>query len=100
MSGTERDPSPREEHRSRDVDEKQGGTSPGEFAGLGIQMVVAILLFLYLGKWIDDRLGTSWIQIVGVFVGAGLSFYNMYRKLMSAQERDEAARKARRDGTP
>ena len=90
MPGTGKDPKPR-----------GGGTSPAEFAGLGLQFVVAILLFLYLGKWVDDRLGTTWIQIVGVFVGAGLSFYNMYHKLMKAQALDDAevaARKAEREG--
>jgi hypothetical protein len=32
-----------------------------------------------------------------VFLGAGASFYSMYRKLMAAQARHEAAQKARRD---
>jgi F0F1-type ATP synthase assembly protein I len=96
MTGKEKDPSPAD-NRARDVDAGEGGTSPGEFAGLGLQFVLAILLFLYLGKWIDDRLGTSWIQIVGVFVGAGLSFYNMYSKLMKAQKRDDEERKARKE---
>jgi F0F1-type ATP synthase assembly protein I len=99
MTGTRKDPSPGADP-ARDGDAGGGGTSPGEFAGLGLQMVLGILLFLYLGKWVDDRLGTSWIQIVGVFVGAGLSFYSMYRKLMAAQARDDAARKAKRDGSP
>lgn len=66
-----------------------GGTNQGneppsglEFAGLGIQFVVAILLFLYLGKWLDAKLGTApWLLVTGVFVGAGASFYGMYRKL-------------------
>ena len=104
MTGMQKDQSPggRDPNAARDVDARTGGTSPGEFAGLGLQFVIAILLFLYLGKWVDDRLGTSWFQIVGVFVGAGLSFYNMYRKLMAAQARDDmeqAERKARRDGS-
>jgi hypothetical protein len=36
--------------------------------------------------------------LVGVFLGAGASFYSMYRKLMAAQAREDAARKARREG--
>lgn len=62
--------------------------SGSEFAGLGLQFVVALLLFLFLGRWLDRRLGTyPWLQIVGVFVGAGGAFYGMYRKLMAAQAR-------------
>lgn len=51
-------------------------------AGIGVQFIVAILLFLFLGKWLDGRLGTApWLMIVGVFVGAGASMYAMYRKI-------------------
>jgi ATP synthase protein I len=72
-----------------------------EFAGVGLQFAVSILVFLYLGQWLDRKLGTApWLLIIGVFLGAGASFYSMYRKLMAAQARDEAARKLRRDGQP
>ena len=75
------------------------GFSVGEFAGVGLQFAVSILVFLYLGQWLDRKLGTApWLLIIGAFLGAGASFYSMYRKLMAAQARDEAARKRRRDG--
>ena len=74
------------------------GPSVGEFAGVGLQFAVSILVFLYLGQWLDRKLGTApWLLMGGVFLGAGASFYSMYRKLMAAQAREEAARKARRD---
>jgi F0F1-type ATP synthase assembly protein I len=51
-------------------------------AGLGVQFVVVILAFLFAGKWLDSRLGTSpWLLILGVFVGAAASMYGMYRKV-------------------
>ena len=88
MTGTQKDPSP-----------DAGGTSPSEFAGLGLQFVIAILGGLYAGQWLDRKLGTApWLLIIGVFSGAGLSFYSMYTKLMKAQAREDAARAARRDG--
>src|ERR671939_423109 len=60
-----------------------GGPSPATYVGLGFQFLGAILLFLYLGRWLDQRLGTTpWLLIVGVFVGAGAGFYSLYRKLM------------------
>ena len=92
MPGTGDDQSP-DRSPTRNVDAKTDGSSPGELAGLGLQMVIAILAFLYLGKWVDGKLGTSWCQVLGVFLGAGLSFYSMYRKLVAAQARDDAARK-------
>jgi len=49
---------------------------------MGVQFLIAILLFLFLGKWVDGRLGTApWFMIVGVFAGAGASMVAMYRKV-------------------
>lgn len=71
------------------------GVSGAEFAGVGVQFAAAILLFLWLGQWVDRRFGTTPIfLIIGVFTGAGGGFYSMYRRLMAAQ-RDRAARKER-----
>lgn len=69
------------------------GVSPSDFAGLGLQFVLAILLFLFAGKWVDARLGTEPVfLIVGTFVGAAAGFYSMYRKVTDATRRDNARR--------
>lgn len=63
----------------------------GKYAGLGFQFVFAILFFLWIGQWVDRKLGTDGIfLILGVFLGAGAAFYSMYRNLMADQKRDEA----------
>ncbi len=101
MTGTPKHPSPSVGRGPNPDEGGGGGTSTGEFAGLGLQFVVAILGGLYAGQWLDRKLGTApWLLIIGVFLGAGLSFYSMYHKLMTAQARDDAARKARREGQP
>lgn len=80
----------------RDVD-REAGISAGQFAGLGLQFAIAIIAFLYLGQWLDRKLGTDpWFLIIGVFTGAGAAFYSMYRKLMAVQAREDAERAARR----
>jgi F0F1-type ATP synthase assembly protein I len=62
-----------------------GGVPVSELAGFGLQFVVAILVFLYVGQWLDRRLGTApWLMIVGIFLGAGGTFYLMFRKLTAA----------------
>ena len=59
--------------------------------------MIAVLAGLYLGQWLDRKLGTApWLLIVGVFAGAGASFYSMYTKLMAAQASADAAQAARR----
>ncbi len=70
------------------------GPTGAEFAGIGVQFAASILLFLWLGQWVDKRIGTApWGLIIGVFTGAGGAFYAMYRKLMAAQRADDARRK-------
>jgi F0F1-type ATP synthase assembly protein I len=73
---------------------KPGLGAAGKYAGLGLQFAFSILLFLYIGQWIDRKLGTEGpFLLLGVFVGAGGAFYSMYRKLVAEQRRDEAAEK-------
>lgn len=56
-----------------------------DLAGAGVQFAVAILVFLFLGRWLDGRLGTSPIfLLVGAFVGAAGGFYSMYQKVTAA----------------
>jgi ATP synthase protein I len=63
--------------------------SPASFAGAGVQFVVSILLFLYIGKWLDAKFGTSpWLLMLGVFLGAGAGFYSFYRRIMAASRSD------------
>ena len=94
--------------RPRAAPPGHGGTAPGNdgpsaasYAGLGLQFLGAILLFLYVGRWLDARLGTApWLLIAGVFVGTGAGFYSLYRKLMKEQAKEDARRTARGAGGP
>ena len=56
--------------------------SGSEFAGVGLQFAVSIVLFALAGIWLDRKLGTSpVIVIVMVMGGSGLSFWSMYRQM-------------------
>ena len=74
---------------------KRGSDDPGldtsSLAGMGVQFVVAILLFLFIGKWLDSRLGTSpWLLILGVFSGATASTVAMYRRVFPPYKSKQA----------
>jgi hypothetical protein len=72
----------------------KNGLSGADFAGMGLQFALAIILFLFAGQWLDRRLGINGLfTILGVFVGAAGAFYNMYRKVSAAQKRDDEERK-------
>jgi F0F1-type ATP synthase assembly protein I len=61
--------------------------STAGLAGLGLQFVIAILLCLFVGKWLDTRLGTTpWLLILGVFCGAGVSMVAMYRRVFPSEK--------------
>ncbi len=59
-------------------------------AGLGFQFAIAILLGLYLGQWVDRKLGTkSLFLIIGAFLGAATGFYSMLRRLKADEKRED-----------
>lgn len=68
-------------------------------AGAGLQFAVSLILFVFLGQWLDRRLGTAPVFLLGcVLLGAGGSFYSMYRTVTAAQRReDEARARAKRE---
>jgi len=71
-----------------------GGLSGTNFAGVGLQFAATIVIFLFAGQWVDDKLGTSGLfTIAGVFIGGGAAFYLLYRKITAAQRRDDEQRK-------
>jgi len=85
-----------EDERGTRKSAPSGGLSGADFAGVGLQFAAAIVLFLFAGQWIDNKIGTNGLfTIIGVFVGGGAAFYNMYRKITAAQRRDDEERKRR-----
>jgi F0F1-type ATP synthase assembly protein I len=72
----------------------KGGPDP-RLMGLGLQFVIAILLALYAGMWLDAKLHTGpWLMLIGALVGASAGFYSMFRVLMSEDKRmDDEDRK-------
>ncbi len=70
--------------------------SGADFAGVGMQFAIAIVVFLFAGQWLDNRLGTNGLfTMAGVFVGGGAAFYSLYRKITAAQRKDDEDRSKR-----
>lgn len=62
--------------------------SGAQFAGVGLQFALTIVVFAFAGIWLDKHLGTSpWLVILGVFIGAAAGFFSIYRQLMNAGRR-------------
>lgn len=61
---------------------RRKGISGSQFAGIGVQFAVSIVLFAFAGVWLDDRLGTSPVFVLLLVLGgAGVGFWSMIRKL-------------------
>jgi F0F1-type ATP synthase assembly protein I len=60
---------------------KRKGLSGSEFAGIGVQFAVTIVLFAFAGIWLDRRLGSSpWFVLLMVLGGGALGFWSMVRR--------------------
>jgi F0F1-type ATP synthase assembly protein I len=67
--------------------------SVAQYAVAGMQFAAGVLIFLYLGEWLDRRLGTTpWLVMAGTFVGAAAGFFALYRKLTNDRKRIAARR--------
>lgn len=100
-SAGSRDPRRPDEDPLKRLAQHQGGIgslgAAGKYAGVGMQFALSILLFLYLGQWVDRRIGTNGIfALVGALLGFGAAFYSIYRSLMADQRREEEAEARKR----
>lgn len=82
-----------ERHKQSD-EQRTVASQAGEMAGVGLQFAGAILLFLFAGRWLDERLGTApWLLLLGVLVGAVAGFYSLYRQLVIVPRERERRRR-------
>ncbi len=52
------------------------------YAGLGVQMAVSLLLFVWIGQWADRRFGTGGLlTVLAAFIGFGGTMYWLIRSL-------------------
>lgn len=73
-----------EDVRSAEYDRllhRRKGMSGSQFAGIGIQFALSVVVFAFLGVWIDKKLGTSPLFVLLLVLGgSGLGFWSMIRK--------------------
>lgn len=67
----------------------------------GINMLVPILVMTFLGWYLDERFGTSYLMILLFFAGAaagGQNVYRMAKKIYGQKEKQESnVRKNQKD---
>ena len=64
--------------------EPSGSRGPGamKYAGLGVQLAVSVLVFVWIGQWADRKLGTGGLlTVVAAFLGFGGTMFWLIRSL-------------------
>ena len=57
------------------------------YAGLGVQMAVSLLLFVWVGQWADRQLGTGGLlTVVAAFLGFGGTMWWLIRSLRTKDD--------------
>ncbi len=60
---------------------------PLRYAGLGVQLAVAILGGVLLGQWVDRKAGTDGVfTMLGALLGFGGTLYSLIRELSKADK--------------
>lgn len=58
------------------------------YLGLGVQLAASILVFLFLGRWVDGKLGTEPVfMIIGAFIGAAGGMISFIRAVLKQDEK-------------
>ena len=53
-----------------------------KYAGLGVQLAVSVLVFVWIGQWLDRKLGTGGlVTVIAAFLGFGGTMYWLIRSL-------------------
>ena len=64
------------------------------YAGLGVQLAVSLLVFVWAGQWLDKRLGnTGMVTIAAAFLGFGGTMYSLIRTLNRQDDEKDGGRK-------
>lgn len=57
--------------------------SPYQFLGLGFEMIVPIVLFMFAGYMLDGWLDSGpWLFLVGALAGIAVAFYVLFRRIL------------------
>lgn len=61
-----------------------------QYSGLGITLVVIILVFLWVGRWLDGKFQTGVLfTLILTFVGFAAGFYSFYLNVKKLSDLDK-----------
>lgn len=69
----------------------------GPYLTMGIQLALAVVVFFFIGRWLDGKLGTApWLMLAGLLVGiAGGMIKFLHAAVALGKEANRDAEKER-----
>ncbi|MCW5964327.1 MAG: AtpZ/AtpI family protein [Bryobacterales bacterium] len=61
-----------------------------EYSGLAMAMPIAAVLGYFLGEWLDEKLGTQFLGIVGLVLGIASGFVQLVTKALRDAKSSES----------
>ncbi len=63
----------------------------GVFLTVGIQLAVTVVVLFFLGRWLDERLGTSpWLMLAGLLLGIVGGMIKFFRSAIALGREEDA----------
>ncbi|MDR1532524.1 MAG: AtpZ/AtpI family protein [Clostridiales bacterium] len=64
----------------KDKDKREIRSAMGLLTHIGLTMTISILGCLFLGKFLDEKLGTSpWLMFVFILLGVASALFSLYK---------------------
>jgi len=79
-------------HKVRSIEDDMGRWRAAlRLVGVGWYIAFCIILGVVAGRWLDVRLDTSLLWIIGLILGIVIAFYGVYRMLLpfTSNKRDK-----------
>jgi F0F1-type ATP synthase assembly protein I len=68
--------------------------SAAPYMTLGLQIAVTVVLFLFIGKFADDRFGTKpWLMVAGIVIGFAGGMIHFFREVIELSNKEEHERR-------
>jgi len=70
----------------------------GSYATVGLELALSVLVGLFGGRWLDQKLGThGWLTVIGLGFGIAAGFRSVYRALIRANREAEVEEQRERE---
>jgi F0F1-type ATP synthase assembly protein I len=62
----------------------------GPFLTLGLQLALSVVVFFFLGRWLDDQFNTApWLMIAGLAIGITGGFISFFRTVLALGKKED-----------